>query len=66
MSKKTNKAVISGQATIKNPRTTLYGRIEDGITDVIKLELTEPQTPTRLSDIKLTGLKSTPRLLQGH
>lgn len=58
MSKKTNKAVISGQATIKNPRTTLYGRIEDGITDVIKLELTEPQTPTRLSDIKLTGLKS--------
>ena len=57
MSKKTNKAEISGQVTVKNPRTTLYGRIEDGITDVIKLELTEPQTPTRLSDIKLTGLK---------
>lgn len=58
MSKKTNKAVISGQATIKNPRTTLYGRIEDAIKDVINLELTEPQTPTRLSDIKLRGLKS--------
>lgn len=58
MSKKTNKTVISGQATIKNPRTTLYGRITDGITDVINLELTEPQTPTRLSDIKLRGLKS--------
>lgn len=57
MSKKTNKAVISGQATIKNPRTTLYGRIEDAIKDVINLELTEPQAPTRLSDIKLTGLK---------
>lgn len=57
MSKKTNKAEISGQVTVKNPRTTLYGRIEDGITDVIKLALTEPQTPTRLSDIKLTGLK---------
>ena len=57
MSEKTNKAVISGQATIKNPRTTLYGRIEDAIKDVINLELTEPQAPTRLSDIKLTGLK---------
>ena len=58
MSEKTNKAVISGQATIKNPRTTLYGRIEDAIKDVINLELTEPQAPTRLSDIKLRGLKS--------
>lgn len=57
MSKKTNEVKISGQATIKNPRTTLYGRIEDAIKDVINLELTEPQAPTRLSDIKLTGLK---------
>lgn len=49
---------ISGAVSVKNPRTTLYGRVEDAIKDVINLELTEPQAPTRLSDIKLKGLKS--------
>ena len=58
MSKKTNTTEISGQVTVKNPRTTLYGRISDGITDVIKVALTEPQPPTRISDISLVGLKA--------
>lgn len=57
MGKTTNKTEISGGVTIKNPRTTLYARIADAIRDVINLELTEPQQPTRLSDIKITGLK---------
>ena len=55
---KSKKTEISGQVSVKNPRTTLYGRMSDAISDVIKISLTEPQPPTRISEIKLTGLKS--------
>lgn len=54
---KTNETNIKGGVTIINPRTALYGNIEGAITDIIKAELTEPQKPIRLSEIKIKGLK---------
>lgn len=56
MSKVKKKAEITGQVTIKNPRTTVYSGISGAIEDVINLELTEPQPDTRLGDIKIRGL----------
>ena len=64
MSKETKQTEIEGQVNIKNPRTTLYGNIAGAISDVIKTELTEPQAPIRLNDIKIKGLKATIKELQ--
>lgn len=58
MSKKTKETVANGRAGARNPRTAVYTHIGNAISDVIKQELTEPQLPTRISDIKLTGLKT--------
>lgn len=58
MSKKTKETVTNEQAGVRNLRTAVYTHIGDAISDVIKQELTVPQPPTRISDIKLTGLKT--------
>lgn len=58
MGKEIKETSINGQVSVKNPRTTLYSRISEAISDVIKISLTEPLPPTRISEIKLTGLKA--------
>lgn len=54
---------LGGQGAI-DPRTSLFGNIEGAISEVIRAELTEPQKPIRLSEIKIKRVKQTLKAIE--